>query len=196
MRLLLAALTLGFVPLAAIAAETPLTGGCGDVVLAANLAVESPKVDGPRLVSKPALHLAGVAADVTPSADPFAIDELWARLEARDHWITKVQSNDGIGVCFGGGGDGLVHYFAGMETAPDPSVPEGFATVGVPAARYAVFTVTGPAIAAALARKAIPDLLAKAGLTALDAPEIERFDHYYRPASKTAVMEIWVPVAP
>jgi AraC family transcriptional regulator len=196
MRNLALLLVLAAIPATPSFAAQPLTG-CGEQPTAAQLAsFASLAPQKPRIETRPAFRLAGVDGALRVENSGQAIDALWAKFGANDQWIRNATGTGGLGICYGDDGAGGFHYFAGTEVS-DASAPHApFASFEMPAQTYAVFTHRGFAWNVAETRHAIyADWLPAAGLTKLDAPELEAFPPRYKPNSADAVMEIWVPVA-
>jgi len=91
--------------------------------------------------------------------------------------------------------DGTMDYLCGLELAPDVPLPPGWGTVRLDAARYAVFTYTGPIAGIGGAWETILNGgLGEAGVEHSGGPQFERYDERYDAQRGDGAMEIWIPV--
>lgn len=173
--------------------------GCRDVY-AGYPAVEagSLAVTGPEIVEQGPLLLAGLEEAISGTTADMQIDVLWTRFEQRNQWILNTDSDDRTGVCFNGGASSSFDYFAGQVLAgPAGGLPDMFSTLQLPAARYAVFTLTGSAQDIHDAQALIYlTLLGEAGLVAADQPDLVVFPPGFSPARRDQEIEFWVPLEP
>jgi len=193
--LLLAGLALLASPVAAL----DLTG-CRDIY-AEYSATEagSLRVAGPEIVERGPLLLAGMEEAIAGNTADLQIDVLWTRFEQRNQWILNTDSDDRTGVCLNGGANSSFDYFAGQVLAgpAGSELPDLFSTLELPAARYAVFTLTGSALDIRDAHALIYQmLLGKAGLAAADQPDLLVFPPGFSPAKRDQDIEFWVPLEP
>lgn len=180
------------------AAAADLTG-CGHIY-AGYPAPEADVLDvsGPEIVQRGPLLLAGLEEAIAGDTADVQIDMLWTRLEQRNHWITNTETDARTGVCFNGGAQGSFDYFAGQVlSGPAGELPETFSTLDLPAARYAVFVLTGSAADIADAQALVHrSLLQEAGLKPVDTPDLLVFPPDFRPSSPDQRIELWAPIAP
>jgi len=128
-----------------------------------------------------------------------AIPGLWQRFhqEAADIPARVGQGNNQVayGVCCNGDDAGNFDYIAGVEVADFSDLPRRFGRVRIPEQRYAVFTHTEHV---ASIRRTVNTIwnqwLPASGLKAADAPNFERYDEKFDPATGNGGFEIWVPV--
>lgn len=99
------------------------------------------------------------------------------------------------GVCCNGDDAGNFDYIAGVEVADFSDLPRRFGRIRIPEQRYAVFTHTDHV---ASIRRTVNTIwnqwLPASGLKAADAPNFERYDEKFDPATGNGGFEIWVPV--
>ncbi|TCU72395.1 AraC family transcriptional regulator [Bradyrhizobium sp. R2.2-H] len=99
------------------------------------------------------------------------------------------------GVCCNGDDAGNFDYIAGIEVADFSDLPRRFGRVRIPEQRYAVFTHTEHV---ASIRRTVNTIwnqwLPASGLKAADAPNFERYDETFDPATGNGGFEIWLPV--
>ncbi len=180
------------------AAAADLTG-CGHIYAGyPTPEVGALEVSGPEIVGRGPLLLAGVTAPIAGDTADMEIGELWTRFEQHNQWITNAETAARTGVCLNGGEQGSFDYFAGQVlSGPAGAVPEGFATLDLPDARYAVFVLTGSAADIADAQALVHgSLLGKAGLTPANAPDLLVFPPGFRPSAPDERIELWAPIAP
>ncbi|WP_454644158.1 GyrI-like domain-containing protein [Bradyrhizobium liaoningense] len=99
------------------------------------------------------------------------------------------------GVCCNGDDAGNFDYIAGVEVADFSDLPRRFGRIRIPEQRYAVFTHTEHV---ASIRRTVNTIwnqwLPASGLRAADAPNFERYDETFDPATGNGGFEIWIPV--
>ncbi|ULL00020.1 AraC family transcriptional regulator [Bradyrhizobium sp. I71] len=99
------------------------------------------------------------------------------------------------GVCCNGDDAGNFDYIAGIEVADFSDLPRRFGRIRIPEQRYAVFTHTEHV---ASIRRTVNTIwnqwLPASGLKAADAPNFERYDETFDPATGNGGFEIWLPV--
>jgi AraC family transcriptional regulator len=99
------------------------------------------------------------------------------------------------GVCCNGDDSGNFDYIAGVEVADFSDLPREFARVRIPAQQYAVFTHSEHI---STIRRTVNTIwnhwLPASGMKAADAPNFERYDEKFDPATGDGGLEIWVPV--
>ena len=155
-------------------------------------------IAGPEIVEQGPRVLAGLEEAIAGSTADMQIDVLWTRFEQRNQWILNPESDDRTGVCFNGGASSSFDYLAGQVLAgPAGELPDMFSTLQLPAARYAVFTLTGSARDIHGAQALIyQTLLGQAGLAAADQPDMVVFPPAFSPAKREQDIEFWVPLEP
>lgn len=123
------------------------------------------------------------------------IPGLWARLAPFLGAVRPAEPGVAYGVCDYDPATGLIDYAAGVAPAPGADLPEGFETVRLPAARYAVFTHRGHVSELRTTMQAIFDAwLPASGETAAESPDFERYDARFDPASGRGEVELWIPL--
>ena len=99
------------------------------------------------------------------------------------------------GVCCNGDDAGSFDYIAGVEVSDFSDLPREFGRVRIPEARYAVFTHSDHI---STIRRTVNTIwnhwLPASGLKIAEAPNFERYDESFDPATGNGGLEIWVPV--
>ncbi|MBH5390856.1 MULTISPECIES: AraC family transcriptional regulator [Bradyrhizobium] len=152
----------------------------------------------PRFETAKAFLVAGPAERI--SCDNGAmIPGLWQRFHRE---IADIPARVGqgkiqvaYGVCCNGDDAGNFDYIAGVEVADFSDLPRRFGRIRIPEQRYAVFTHTEHV---ASIRRTVNTIwnqwLPASGLRAADAPNFERYDEKFDPATGNGGFEIWIPV--
>ncbi|MEY9879309.1 GyrI-like domain-containing protein [Bradyrhizobium sp. USDA 329] len=152
----------------------------------------------PRFETAKAFLVAGPAERI--SCDNGAmIPGLWQRFhqEIADVPARVGQGKNQVayGVCCNGDDAGNFDYIAGVEVADFSDLPRRFGRIRIPEQRYAVFTHTEHV---ASIRRTVNTIwnqwLPASGLRAADAPNFERYDETFDPATGNGGFEIWLPV--
>ncbi|WP_158669433.1 AraC family transcriptional regulator [Bradyrhizobium guangdongense] len=148
----------------------------------------------PRFETAKAFLVAGPAERV--SCDNGAmIPGLWQRFHQEVADIPARVGNVAYGVCCNGDDAGNFDYIAGVEVADFSDLPRRFARIRISEQRYAVFTHTEHV---ASIRRTVNTIwnqwLPASGLKAADAPNFERYDERFDPATGNGGFEIWLPV--
>ena len=99
------------------------------------------------------------------------------------------------GVCCNADDAGNFDYIAGVEVADFSDLPREFSRVRIPEAKYAVFTHSDHI---STIRRTVNTIwnhwLPASGLKMADAPNFERYDENFDPATGNGGFEIWVPI--
>ncbi|MCA1505369.1 AraC family transcriptional regulator [Bradyrhizobium sp. NBAIM02] len=148
----------------------------------------------PRFETAKAFLVAGPAERI--SCDNGAmIPGLWQRFNREVADIPARVGNIAYGVCCNGDDAGNFDYIAGVEVADFSDLPRRFGRIRIPEQRYAVFTHKDHV---ASIRRTVNTIwnqwLPASGLKAADAPNFERYDEKFDPATGHGGFEIWVPV--
>ena len=162
--------------------------GCRDIYAKYPMAeAGSLNVAGREIVEQGLRLLAGLEEAISGSTADMQIDVLWTRFEQRNQWILNADTDARTGVCFNGGANSSFDYFAGQVLAGSVGreLPDIFSTLELPAARYAVFTLTGSARDIRGAQALIyRSLLGEVGLAAADHPDLVDFPPGFSPAKR------------
>jgi AraC family transcriptional regulator len=150
----------------------------------------------PRFATAKALLVAGVGERYNHCDNGGAgIPNQWHQLHRKVGDIPDRVGNVAYGVCCNGDDSGNFDYIAGIEVADFSDLPREFARVRIPAQKYAVFT-HGEHISTI--RRTVSAIwnqwLPQSGLTVADAPNFERYDEKFDPATGNGGLEIWIPV--
>ncbi|MCA1531233.1 AraC family transcriptional regulator [Bradyrhizobium sp. NBAIM03] len=148
----------------------------------------------PRFETAKAFLVAGPAERI--SCDNGAmIPGLWQRFNREVADIPARVGNIAYGVCCNGDDAGNFDYIAGVEVADFSDLPRRFGRIRIPEQRYAVFTHKDHV---ASIRRTVNTIwnqwLPASGLKAADAPNFERYDEKFDPATGHGGFEIWIPV--
>ena len=123
-----------------------------------------------------------------------AIPGLWHRFHQEVADIPARVGTVAYGVCCNGDDSGNFDYIAGVEVADFSDLPRRFGRIRIPEQRYAVFT---HAEHVASIRRTVNTIwnqwLPASGLKAADAPNFERYDEKFDPATGNGGLEIWIP---
>lgn len=152
----------------------------------------------PRFETAKAFLVAGPAERISCD-NGAAIPGLWHRFhqEVADipARIGQGKSQVAYGVCCNGDDSGNFDYIAGAEVADFSDLPRRFGRIRISEQRYAVFTHTEHV---ASIRRTVNTIwnqwLPASGLKAADAPNFERYDEKFDPATGNGGFEIWIPV--
>ncbi|QQO16460.1 AraC family transcriptional regulator [Bradyrhizobium diazoefficiens] len=148
----------------------------------------------PRFETAKAFLVAGIGERI--SCDNGAvIPGMWQRFHQEVADIPARVDNVAYGVCCNGDDAGNFDYIAGVEVADFSDLPRGFGRIRIPEQRYAVFTHSDHV---ASVRRTVNTIwnqwLPASGLKAADAPNFERYDEKFDPATGNGGFEIWIPV--
>ena len=158
----------------------------------------SDHLEAPRFENAKAFLVAGVGERI--SCDNGAIiPGLWQRFH---HAVADIPAGAdkaatpvAYGVCCNGDDAGNFDYIAGIEVLDFSDLPGRFSRIRIPAQRYAVFSHTEHIASIRRTVNAIWNhWLPASGLTAADAPNFERYDARFDPATGNGGLEIWVPL--
>lgn len=120
----------------------------------------------------------------------------WQKLAP--HMAALAGTNCGAyGVCSGPiGNNESYQYLAGVAVGDVAKLPEGFATVTIPARRYAVFTHSGSVMNISdTAQRAFREDLPRAGLVPEGEPGlIEVYDGRFDARTGSGEVDLWIPV--
>ena len=146
-------------------------------------------LEAPRFEQGPALLLAGLAAPYR--AETVAgIPALWQRFlpHAAPRQVV-------YGVCYNNDDVGNFDYLCALDVADFSRVPDDWTRLRIAARRYAVFRHRGHISTIRATWHAIWNgWLPRSGLQAADAPDFERYDRHFDPASGVGGVEIWLPL--
>jgi AraC family transcriptional regulator len=148
----------------------------------------------PRFEKSTAKLIAGVS-DRFSHENGAGIPLLWQRFHQTIGNIPNPVGRIAYGVCCNGDDAGNFDYIAGVEVRDFTDVPREFSRVRIPEARYAVFTHSDHI---STIRRTVNTIwnqwLPASGLKMADAPNFERYDEKFDPATGNGGFEIWIPV--
>ncbi|MBR1166132.1 AraC family transcriptional regulator [Bradyrhizobium liaoningense] len=148
----------------------------------------------PRFETAKAFLVAGPAERIACDNGAM-IPGLWQRFNREVGDIPARIGQVAYGVCCNGDDAGNFDYIAGVEVADFSDLPRRFGRIRIPEQRYAVFTHKDHV---ASIRRTVNTIwnqwLPTSGLTAADAPNFERYDEKFDPATGNGGFEIWIPV--
>jgi AraC family transcriptional regulator len=150
----------------------------------------------PRFATAKAMLVAGVGERYNFCDNGGAnIPNQWQRFNHRVGEIPDRVGNLAYGVCCNGDDSGNFDYIAGVEVLDFSDLPREFARVRIPEQRYVVFTHSEHISTIRRTVSAIwNQWLPQSGLKVADAPNFERYDEKFDPATGNGGLEIWVPV--
>jgi AraC family transcriptional regulator len=150
----------------------------------------------PRFATAKAMLVAGVGERYNFCDNGGAnIPNQWQRFNHRVGEIPDRVGNLAYGVCCNGDDSGNFDYIAGVEVLDFSDLPREFARVRIPEQRYVVFTHSEHISTIRRTVSAIwNQWLPQSGLKIADAPNFERYDEKFDPATGNGGLEIWVPV--
>lgn len=152
------------------------------------------KLKAPRTEHGRLLLIAGIARRYS-QATMAAIPSQWQQFVPNIGSVAHQVGNVAYGVCMNADEEGTMEYLCGVEVSAFEGIPGDFATVRIPAHRYAVFTHDGHvstirATWEAIFRSGLPAL----GCEMADAPDFERYDERFDGHTGNGVVEIWIPL--
>ena len=158
-----------------------------------------PVVQMPGLVTLPAFRVAGRARRLD-EASKAEIPQLWSALMGALPFKGQTPSWATYGVVSSlDKSDGTFQYLAGVGVEPGCVLPEGFTTMELPAATYAVFRITlngsaiHPQVKQAMAQ-VWGELIPASGLKVIAGPDFELYDGRFDPLKAGSVIDFYVPV--
>jgi len=148
----------------------------------------------PRFETSKPLLIAGIGERCTHENGGAGIPNQWEQFHHKVDAIPARIGKVAYGVCCNGDDTGF-DYIAGVEVADFSDLPREFARVRIPEAKYAVFT---HADHISTIRRTVYTIwnhwLPASGMKAADAPNFERYDENFDPATGNGGLEIWIPV--
>jgi AraC family transcriptional regulator len=153
-----------------------------------------PNLAPPRFETKKPLLLAGLNARYNQQTIA-GIPSQWERLHPYLAHLPKKVDETAYGACYNTDEEGNFDYLAGIEVRDFSDLPEEFATLRVPAQRYAVFRQSEHISSIRRTFSAIwSQWLPESGHKPADAPVLERYGPEFNPVNGTGGFEIWVPI--
>ncbi|MET4118669.1 putative transcriptional regulator YdeE [Bradyrhizobium sp. JR1.5] len=152
------------------------------------------QTSAPRFETTRAFLVAGIIERISCD-NGAAIPGLWQRFHQEVADIPARVGPVAYGVCCNGDDAGNFDYIAGVEVADFSELPRGFGRIRIPEQRYAVFTHADHVASIRRTVNAIwNQWLPASGLKAADAPNFERYDEKFDPATGNGGLEICIPV--
>ena len=156
-------------------------------------------IDPPRTAAAKAFLVAGIGERYNlgngDSGGGAGIPSQWHDFHLKHGDIPRRVGNVAYGVCCNGDDAGNFDYIAGVEVADFSDLPREFARVRIPAQNYLVFTHKDHI---STIRRTVNTIwnrwLPQSGMKVADAPNFERYDEKFDPATGNGGLEIWVPV--
>jgi len=153
-------------------------------------------LQAPRFETGKAMLVAGVGERYNHANGGTAtIPGQWQRYHQKVDEIPDRVGNVAYGVCCNGDDSGNFDYIAGVEVSDFSNLPREFSRVRIPEQKYAVFTHSEHI---STIRRTVNTIwnhwLPESGLCVADAPNFERYDEKFDPATGSGGLEIWVPV--
>jgi AraC family transcriptional regulator len=153
-------------------------------------------LQAPRFETGKAMLVAGVGERYNhANGGTAAIPGQWQRYHQKVDEIPDRVGNVAYGVCCNGDDSGNFDYIAGVEVSDFSNLPREFSRVRIPEQKYAVFTHSEHI---STIRRTVNTIwnhwLPESGLCVADAPNFERYDEKFDPATGNGGLEIWIPV--
>ena len=149
----------------------------------------------PRFETSKPLLVAGIGERCTHENGGAGIPNQWQRFHHKVGEIPDRVGNIAYGVCCNGDDSGNFDYIAGVEVSDFSDLPREFSRVRIPEQKYAVFS---HAEHISTIRRTVNTIwnhwLPSSGIKAADAPNFERYDEKFDPATGNGGLEIWIPV--
>jgi AraC family transcriptional regulator len=148
----------------------------------------------PRFETGKAMLIAGVSERVSTD-NGAGIPGLWQRFHQYVQSFPGRIGQAAYGVCCNGDDAGNFDYIAGVEVADFSDLPREFSRVRIPEQRYVVFAHTEHI---STIRRSVNTIwnhwLPQSPYKVADAPNFERYDEKFDPATGDGGLEIWVPI--
>jgi AraC family transcriptional regulator len=148
----------------------------------------------PRFETGKAMLIAGVG-DRFSHENGAGIPGLWQRFHQYVQNFPGRIGQVAYGVCCNGDDAGNFDYIAGVEVPDFADLPREFSRVRIPEQNYAVFTHNDHISSI---RRTVNTIwnqwLPSSGFQIADAPNFERYDEKFDPATGNGGFEIWVPI--
>jgi AraC family transcriptional regulator len=153
-----------------------------------------PDLAPPRFETTKPLLLAGIVARYNQQASA-AIPSQWEKLQPFLGHVPKQVGRTAYGAFYNTDDEGNFDYLCGVAVTDFSDLPEGFATLRLPAQKYAVFRQdehisTIRRTFSAIWSKWLPE----SGRKPADAPTLERYGPEFNPVTGTGGFEIWMPI--
>jgi AraC family transcriptional regulator len=151
-------------------------------------------LDPPRFADGKAMLIAGLRTRYTQETVA-GIPAQWQRFQPYLGNVPGQVGNVAYGVCCNGDDDGNVDYLCGVEVAGFSELPPELDRLRIAAQRYAVFRHAEHISTIRRTWFTIMNAwLPKSGHALADAPEFERYDESFDPATGQGGLEIWIPI--
>jgi len=152
------------------------------------------KLEPPRFENSRTMLIAGLGERYTPETSA-GIPAQWQRFAPHIGHVAGQVGRASYGVLSKSDASGSIEYITGVEVSDFGKVPKEWSRVRIPEQKYAVFFHSGHIssirqVWAAIRHQWLPE----SGYTVGDAPEFERYDEKYDPATGNGGFEIWIPV--
>jgi len=149
----------------------------------------------PRFETAKAFLVAGVGERYNHADCGGNIPNQWQQFSRKEGEIPDRVGKVAYGVCCNGDDSGNFDYIAAVEVSDFSDLPREFSRVRIPEQRYAVFSHSEHISTIRRTHAAIWNhFLPASGLKVADAPNFERYDETFDPATGNGGLEIWVPV--
>lgn len=148
----------------------------------------------PRLLYGEPLLIAGLRERYVGETNA-AIPMLWQHFVPRMQDVRERTDPHTYGVCCNNDHEGCFDYIAGVATRSTAGLPPDFVHVRIPARKYAVFVHRGHISGIRATMYSIwTRQLPSSGVTAVEAPDFERYTEAFNPRTGDGDVEIWIPV--
>lgn len=154
------------------------------------------ELEPPRFETLPPMTFAGLQETYVYGGNA-AIPSLWQRFNTYAGNIPGQHGSAGYGLCTHIDGETeTFRYMAAVAVKDTSDLPAGFATLKIPAQRYAVFAHHGHVSGIpATMHQIFGTWMPNAGVEFGDTPDMfERYDERFDPFTGMGLTEIWIPV--
>lgn len=154
------------------------------------------RLDPIRFEEGGAMLLAGIRRQHDYAESPRTIPLQWAELMAQGRLPGQAPGMVAYGVICGNDAEhARFEYMTAVQVESFDALPEGTGRMRVQPRRYAVFAHDGSTETLHESWQAIwNEWLPRSGLRGAHAPDFERYDERFDPATRSGGIEIWFPV--
>jgi AraC family transcriptional regulator len=152
------------------------------------------ELEAPRFVTGQPMLIAGLSEPYS-FGSVAGIPAQWQRFGPHIGHVPDQRGDVCYGVCHWYDGEGKFNYLCGVEIARADNLPSGFTLVRLDKQEYAVFSHRNHISTIGNTIKTLCEQwLPQSGYRFAEAPEFERYDSRFDPATGNGVVEIWLPV--
>ena len=151
-------------------------------------------LDPPKIEAMPERHFAGLMRRYDMQTRS-AIPGQWRDYNQSEPLLKNVIPNAWYGVCYNFGADMSFDYLSGMEVTDPAGLPQGVASVTIPAGAYARFATKGHiSTMPAIWGEIFQDWLKRPDYRPRPGPSVEYYPPEFDGMTGDGGFEIWVPI--